>query len=95
MKKFRKVIGALSDRVDLPGHITACLPYLTMEGFGEVSIDLQQGLVSYAEEEIVVKVSLGSVCIQGNGLHITLMRQGKITVKGEINAVLLQREMVT
>ena len=84
MKKLKKVLTAISEGADLPGYIAAHLPYLTATGFGEVSVDLQQGLVSYADTEIVVRVSLGLVSIRGYDLRISLMREGRITVKGRI-----------
>ena len=92
MKKWRTVLTSIADRTDFPGHIFAHLPYITMEGFGEISIDLQQGLISYAETEIEVKVAIGTVKILGSGLYITLMREGKITVKGCIDSVQFCRE---
>lgn len=94
LEKWRSILTSLSDRVDLPGHITAHLPYLTMVGFGEITVDLQQGLVSYADTEIVVKVALGMVCIQGGDLYISLMREGRITVKGRIDAITFRREVM-
>jgi sporulation protein YqfC len=86
------MLSAFAEKTDLPGQIVAHLPYMTVTGFGEISIDLQQGLVSYSDAEIVVKVSLGTVCVQGSGLHITLMRDGRITIRGELTGVILCRE---
>lgn len=91
MKKARDYLERLSERLELPRTVTAGLPQTVISGFREVSIDLQQGLLAYSETEIVVAVSCGSISVTGAGLGIRLMKEGRITITGDIDRVEFQR----
>lgn len=92
MKDPRRYLSKLSGKLDLPAHIAAQLPYISIDGYRKVSIDMQKGLLSYSDTEIVVAVPMGEVCVQGTNLQICLMKEGKITIDGEPQAVLLRLE---
>ena len=92
MKDPRRYLSKLSGKLDLPVHIAAQLPYITIDGYRKVSIDMQKGLLSYSDTEIVVAVPMGEISVQGNNLKICLMKEGKIIIDGEPSAVLLRME---
>lgn len=91
MKRPRQYLEHLSEKVDLPRTVLAGLPQIEINGFGEVSVDLQHGLVAYSDEQIIVSVSLGQVEISGTKLSIRLMKEGKLIVVGEISGIVLHR----
>jgi len=92
MKSPRTILTKLSQQMDIPSHISAGLPYTTVQGFHEISIDLQRGLLAYSQTEISVAVPMGAITISGVNLHIRLMREGRITVCGDIENIGFSRE---
>ena len=92
MKNSGQILKKLSEKMDIPVYVGAHLPYITVQGFEEVSIDLQKGLLAYSETEIIVAVSLGRVIVQGENLRIRLMREGKITLYGKLHSIGFEEE---
>ena len=91
MKKAKVYLERISRRMELPAAVTAGLPLTTVNGFGEISIDLQQGLLAFSDTEIIVAVSQGQIVVTGAGLHIRLMKEGRITIVGDIDKVTFVR----
>ena len=92
MKKTGEYLEKISEKMLLPRQIVANLPQIEINGFSEISIDLQQGLLEYSQTNISVAVSLGTVAVEGKDLSIRFMREGRITVVGEIYSVMLRHE---
>lgn len=82
----------LAESADLPLQIAAGLPQIILDGFGQVAIDLQKGLLSYSDTQIDVAVSLGRISVRGSGLCIRLMKEHRIVLSGRITELLLLRE---
>ena len=87
MEKPRNYLEQISEKLLLPRQIIAHLPQIEINGFSEISIDLQKGLLEYSQEKIKVAVSIGTVTVEGRDLYIRFMRDGRITVVGNIDAV--------
>jgi len=94
MKKPREFLQRFAARTDLPSVVVANLPQTTVSGFFELAIDLQKGLVSYSETEIIVAVSLGQISVCGNRLRIRLMKEGRIKIIGDIDKVEFHRSVL-
>ena len=92
MKWLQKQSIALSEAAELPLRIAAGLPQIALDGFEQVAIDLQKGLLSYSDTQIDVAVSLGRISIRGSGLRIRQMKEHRIVVSGTITELLLLRE---
>lgn len=92
MKKPGKYLEKISEKLLLPRQIIAGLPQIEINGFSELSVDLQQGLLEYSNSRICVAVKCGTVAVEGEGLYIRLMREGRICIVGTIKSVILQGE---
>lgn len=92
MKWLQKQRTMLAESADLPLQIAAGLPQIVLDGFGQVAIDLQEGLLSYSDTQIDVAVSLGRISVRGSGLCIRLMKEHRIVLSGTITELLLLRE---
>lgn len=91
MKKTRDLLKGLSHTLDIPVAVGAHLPFLTVQGFEEITIDLQKGLLTYSSQEISVAVSIGVVIVNGENLCIRYMKEGKIVLCGDIKGIMLSR----
>ena len=54
-----------------------------------IEIDGVSDVVSFDEGGVVMETSFGSMAVEGEGLHITVLNitDGKVTVEGRINGV--------
>jgi len=92
MKSPREWIAAVSEKLDLPAYVSAGLSYTAVEGFHQVTIEKQTALLSYSETKIIVSVPMGEICVAGCGLHIRLMKQGRMIIAGQIEGIRFCRE---
>ena len=92
MNGMQKWIANAARKADLPANVFAGLPQIVLTGFEEISIDMQQGLLSFSETEIAVRVTMGRVVISGSNLRIVLMKQGRIAIRGSVHGVRLESE---
>lgn len=92
MKWLQKQRIALSEAADLPVQIAAGLPQIAVDGFHQLSVDMQEGLLAYSETQIDVAVSLGKISVRGSGLRIRQMKERRIVLSGEITELLFSRE---
>lgn len=92
MNGMQKWAADAARRMDLPAEVFAALPQITLTGFDEITVDLQQGLLSFSDTEIAVRVALGRVVVLGDELRIVLMKEGRISVRGRIDSVRLESE---
>lgn len=68
----------------------AGLPKMELTGNQEFSMEHHRGLLEYADQQIAIGSSAGTVRLYGKGLVIKLMNQERITVSGTIQTVELE-----
>lgn len=91
LQKGKKILEWISEKIEMPRNVVAGSPQAVIDGFREVTIDMQKGLMSYSQKEIVVAVSLGCVAVSGENLRIRVMKEGAISIVGDIEQVSLKR----
>ena len=64
-------------------------PLIELAGRSRVLIENHRGVLAYSLEEICVKVSYGSVCVTGSGLHLLQMSKEQLVICGEITGIAL------
>ena len=87
MKHTRKWLETAADRLDLPGNIVAGLPKLELTGFSRLSIEGHRGIVEYSPEAVSVRVTAGTIRIEGSGLSIARMNHDFLVLAGKIETV--------
>ena len=88
MAHGREFLTRASRKLDLPTDIAAGLPRMELNGFCECSLDCHTGILEYEMHEIVVALNIGTVTIQGQDLELRLMQRDRLTVTGQITAIL-------
>lgn len=91
MIKPRDILIRMQSGLDIPGQATTLEPMTVLTGNREAAIDCQKGLLSFSDTEIVVAVNGGTIAVTGMNLQIVLMKQSRIVVRGEIDALHLER----
>ncbi len=67
------------------------LPLAELTGFHRVLIENHTGVLAYSQEEITVKVSYGSLQINGQNMMLAEMSREQLVITGQIDGVLLHR----
>ena len=65
----------------------ALLPIVELVGKNRLLIENHQGVLSYAMEEIKVKVSYGCVVVTGSEMQLLEMSRVKLAICGRIDAL--------
>lgn len=86
---MRKLLTKISQKIALPADVAAGLPHIELNGFCECSLDRHTGILEYEKEQIVVALNIGTLTIQGQGLELRQMHRERLTVTGQIEALVL------
>lgn len=91
MNRARKFLADAAERLDLPADVLAGVPKMELTGFQQFSIEPHQGLMEYEKDRISIESDLGQILILGSGMTIQLMNRQRITIRGNLAAVELQK----
>jgi sporulation protein YqfC len=91
--EMKGLLRKVSERLELPASVIAGLPTLTLTGFTEAALEYHAGIREYDPSRITVEVSLGTVCLEGEGLSIHQMNSEQIVVRGNIRSITLKSEV--
>lgn len=92
MNKFKKLLERAAQRLELPADIAANLPHIEINGFSACSLDCHRAILAYEPEKIVIRVNTGAVTIEGAGLELRHMHRDRLSVTGEIHALMFAGE---
>lgn len=92
MNRARKILAGAAERLELPAEVLAGVPKMELTGFQQFSIEPHKGLMEYEKDRISIESDLGPILILGSGLTIQLMNRQRITIRGKLFAVELQKE---
>ena len=82
----RLVSGLDLQQETIPGQ-----PLVEIAGGNRVLIENHRGVTAYGTGQICVKVSYGSLAIQGCGLELSKMTAQQLVIRGRIDSVTLTR----
>ena len=72
MGELLDFVRSASEKLGIPPEILTGLPVVELTGDAAVLIEQHHGISAYSEEEVCVKVNLGTICVTGSGLTIRL-----------------------
>ena len=81
----------LADRTDLESEVIPGLPILELAGDRRVLIERHAGVIEYGPERIRVRVTYGTVSINGCSLELVRMSRQQLVITGRIETVCIQR----
>lgn len=76
-----------SHMLDIPEESVLDIPYITISGCEQLSIENFGGILEYLPEDIKLKTSVGIVEIKGCKMRIKSMSDRCLTVKGKIAGI--------
>ena len=72
-------------------EIQGKLPLAELTGFNRVLIENHTGVLAYSQEVITVKVSCGSLQINGQNMMLAEMSREQLVITGQIEGVQVHR----
>lgn len=91
MNRRENWMDRLASTLDLQQETILRQPLVELTGERRVLIENHRGVTSYGTGQICVKVSFGSVEIQGCGLELCKMTRQQLIICGRIDSVTLIR----
>lgn len=76
----------MRDRV-FPAEVTSTLPYIVLTGSSLVQVEQHQGLMSYQQDEIILRTSVGLLKLKGRELRFRHYSAREATISGEIETI--------
>ena len=89
MKRNKRFMEQIAVAADLEGMPLPGMPIIEISGEHRVLVEHHQGVVSYGDDEICVKVNYGMVRVRGSQLNLSCMTREKLMIIGCIDDVKL------
>lgn len=88
MNKWRyRIKQWIGSKFDLPKDVMLDLPRITMIGHLHAYIENHQGLITFSDKEILLKVNKGYIKIKGEKIVLKTMLKEEIIVEGKIKDI--------
>ncbi len=91
MEKRRNFIDHLKEQTIFHPESVPGYPIVEIAGTQRVLIENHKGIAEYRDDQILVKVPFGTVCVCGYKLEILRMTKEQLIICGCIHSVGLQR----
>lgn len=91
MGKIYRIMELLADRTELETEPMPAQPIVEVAGDQRVLVENHKGVSAYSTDRIVINVSFGTVCVCGCGLRLIRMTKEQLVIRGNVDAVSLQR----
>lgn len=91
MRGITSRLTSVSDWIGIPQEILTGLPVIELRGDSAIQIEQQHGITFFSEKAVSVRVSIGTVLVEGSGLNIRNMTRRKILICGRIEKLRMER----
>ena len=89
MKQGRYWLERLADQADLSGESLSVMPLVEIAGNRRVLIEGHRGVTQYGCDCICVRVSYGTVAVNGIDLELAQMTKAQLIIRGKIHKITL------
>lgn len=72
-----------------PAEVTSDCPCIMLTGKSLLQVEQHQGLLSYQEDQITLKTSLGLLKLRGREMHFRHYSAREATISGDIEGITL------
>ena len=84
------VRGVLVHRLGLPKEIVFDLPRITILGGLQLTVENHQGVRAFLPGRVVIATRAGLVVVEGEDLRLGVVREGEVSVTGQLHGVQLE-----
>ncbi len=90
-KKTSRLSSKINNLLEMPREVSETTPKVTIISFDEMLIENYKGILEYEEFYIKIKVSIGTININGFNLGLEQVTEDDISVKGKIESIDIER----
>lgn len=84
-QKKRAVRGVFADVLEIPEELALDLPRITLVGNINLNVENHKGIISYAPDEVRLRVSDGYLIARGSGFALRSVSRTDVFLEGEIS----------
>lgn len=88
----RSLKNSMAAALDIPEEVALDSAKIIITGQRRVDVENQKGIIEYLPGKIVFKTAGGQAEVLGEGLTLSALSAGSLSIDGEIMAVCLTRE---
>lgn len=77
----------LSENISLPKEVITNLPFLTLLGKEQLTIENHKGILAYTSTNVNISTKIGTLAIEGSGLLVKQLTSQVIVVGGVVTSV--------
>lgn len=89
--KQGNILRTITERAGLPAEALPGIPLVELSGDDRILIENHKCVVGYREDEILVRVSYGSIRFCGTGMVLACAKKEQLIIHGKINSITLLR----
>lgn len=88
---FKESTVKMANKFDIPREAIENIPKITIIGDEELTIENHGGILSFTDNEIIVKTCIGKIILKGTNFEIAYLSETTITVSGVFISFNLER----
>ncbi len=85
MNKSRQVKRNVTDALELPKEVLLNLPFLSIIGREEITIENYKGIIEYCENTVRINTSCGVIKIMGKNLSLKQLAVECVVISGTMD----------
>lgn len=87
VKKAKRLLGEVCERLELPEEAVAGAAKLTVTAGRSALVENHRGLLEYGAEQIRVGTGRGQIVLRGSGLTLAAMNGEELLIRGALQSV--------
>ena len=92
-KKKRVMRSVFADVLEIPEELALDLPKITLVGNLNLNVENHKGIISYAADEVRLRVSDGYLIARGSGFALRSISKTDVFLEGEISNLAIVLDM--
>lgn len=92
-KKKRVMRSVFADVLEIPEELALDLPKITLVGNLNLNVENHKGIISYAADEVRLRVSDGYLIARGSGFTLRSISRTDVFLEGEISNLAIVLDM--
>lgn len=77
----------ISESLKLPKEVTLNLPFITLLGKEQLTIENHKGILIYTTDNINVSTKIGTLVVEGKSLNLKQLTTDALVIIGEVSSI--------
>lgn len=77
----------ISESLKLPKEVTLNLPFITLLGKEQLTIENHKGILIYTTDNINISTKIGTLVVEGKSLNLKQLTTDALVIIGEVSSI--------